>query len=461
MSIGSLGKTSVGTILLAVVAAVLLSIPAMADSQARIVRLSDVQGDVQIDRNIGQGYQKAFLNMPIIEGARLWAKDDGRAEIEFEDGSVLHIVPNTKVNFEQLSLQGSGGKVSTINLENGTLYLTCNAKSADDKFTVNFAGESTTVTQPAHFRVDLNDTAAELAVFKGDVEVSGPSGSVQLSKNHSASFDLLNDDKYSVAKNYEQDPYDQWDKAQNQYHDRYYSSNANSGSIPYGYGVSDLNYYGNYTMVPGYGYMWQPYFANMGWDPFSNGAWMWYPGSGYTWVSSYPWGWMPYRYGTWQFVPSYGWMWQPGGWNTWNSGLAVANPPQRFIPPQPPNVPGHQTVVVGRPPVSTANAPRRMTITAGSAGLGVPRGGVNNLPKVAMRAGQEGSVNVHTAAPTRAVFAPFESGFGARPTTSTGVRTGAPTAPSRATSGTHMPSSAGAHVGGAPSRSSGGTTPHK
>jgi len=32
-----------------------LTVPAFADSQARVVRLSLVQGDVQVDRNTGQG----------------------------------------------------------------------------------------------------------------------------------------------------------------------------------------------------------------------------------------------------------------------------------------------------------------------------------------------------------------------------------------------------------------------
>ena len=48
--------------------------------------------------------------------------------------------------------------------------------------------------------------------------------------------------------------------------------------------------------------MWQPYLVGAGWDPFMNGAWMWYPGAGYTWVSAYPWGWTPYRYGSWTYL---------------------------------------------------------------------------------------------------------------------------------------------------------------
>ena len=48
-----------------------LAVPSFADSQARIVRLSQVDGDVQIDRNTGQGYEKAFINLPVTQGAKL------------------------------------------------------------------------------------------------------------------------------------------------------------------------------------------------------------------------------------------------------------------------------------------------------------------------------------------------------------------------------------------------------
>ena len=42
--------------------------PAIAESHARIVRLSNVSGTVTIDRNTGDGPEKAILNMPVTEG---------------------------------------------------------------------------------------------------------------------------------------------------------------------------------------------------------------------------------------------------------------------------------------------------------------------------------------------------------------------------------------------------------
>src|ERR1700684_4507300 len=89
---------------LTALACALLALPALADSQARIVRLSDVQGSVQIDKNAGLGYENAFDNLPVTQGTRLHTRDNGRAEIEFEDGSTMRITPNTTVEFNKLGL---------------------------------------------------------------------------------------------------------------------------------------------------------------------------------------------------------------------------------------------------------------------------------------------------------------------------------------------------------------------
>src|ERR1700722_17413960 len=299
-------------ILLAVAACALLALPALADSQARIVRLSDVQGSVQIDKNTGLGFENAFLNLPITQGTQIRTHDRGRAEIEFEDGSTLRLTPNTTVEFSTLGLSDSGKRMSVINLVEGMAYVNWLGKSGDE-FSLNFSREKISLDHAAHFRVQTSTQIAKLAVFKGAVDVDGPAGKVTVGKNKAASFDANDIHKYTLAKNVEEAPLDSWDKEASSYHDQY----AKNNSSPYGYGASDLNYYGNYSNVPGYGMMWQPFFTGVGWDPFMNGAWSWYPGYGYMFASAYPWGWMPYRYGNWMFIPGSGWMWQPGGFNSW------------------------------------------------------------------------------------------------------------------------------------------------
>jgi hypothetical protein len=380
-------KWSLSSVLLVFGAAVLccfFAISAAADSQARIVRLSDIQGKVQIDRGTGQGLEKAFLNMPIPQGVKLKTADDGRAEVEFEDGTVIHLVPNSTLQFTELALRDSGAKVSTVHLQDGEAYFNFKGDKQDE-FTVTFQQEKTTLTHSAHFRVNVDDATSSLAVFSGDVQLSGPSGEVKLSKKQSATFDQANNDEYTVAKNIEPDSFDSWDKQQSEYHQRYQASSAYSS--PYSYGASDLNYYGSYMQVPGYGLCWQPYFTGMGWNPYMDGAWMAYPGFGYTWVSAYPWGWMPYHYGSWAFVPQYGWMWMPGNNLVgWNRLPQFVNPPRNYIPPRPPAMNGPAVVAVGRGPTPSSLLPgtrpgSHVALRGPSAGIGVPRG-VDNLGRI-------------------------------------------------------------------------------
>ena len=80
----------------------LISLPALADSHVRIVRLSYIEGGVQIDRDTGQ-YEKAIVNLPITEGFKVRTGADGRAEVEFEDGSTLRLASNTTVQIGRAS----------------------------------------------------------------------------------------------------------------------------------------------------------------------------------------------------------------------------------------------------------------------------------------------------------------------------------------------------------------------
>src|SRR5579859_5241207 len=175
------------SVLLSVAAFALLALPALADSQARIVRLSDVQGSVQIDKNSGMGFENAFLNLPITQGTQLKTRDTGRAEIEFEDGSTLRIAPNTTVDFSRLGLSESGQRISVVNLIEGMAYVNWLGKGGDD-FSLNFSREKLALDRAAHFRVETSTTASRLAVFKGDVDVDTPSGKLELAKKKTASF---------------------------------------------------------------------------------------------------------------------------------------------------------------------------------------------------------------------------------------------------------------------------------
>jgi hypothetical protein len=381
------------TILGAALVCALLALPAGAGSQARIVRLSDVQGRVQIDKNSGLGFESAFANLPITQGTQLRAGENGRAEIEFEDGSTLRITPNTAVRFSTLGSSDAGRRTSVIDLVEGKAYINWLGKSGDE-LTLNFSQERVELKQAAHFRVTSTSSMAEIASFKNELEVVGPSSSMKVGKKKSVTFDVNDNDSATLANNFDKDPYDEWDKQSVEYHDQYSKNN----STPYGYGYSDLSYYGGYRNVAGYGTLWQPFFAGGGWNPYMDGAWSFYPGMGFMWASAYPWGWMPYYYGNWMFVPGFGWGWQAGGWNTWRGGIHyVGAAAVGFHPPVAPSG-TVSTAVVGKGGAITAKGPvMRVNVTAGSAGLGLARGSVSNLHQLNTQVAKTGSVQLHAA----------------------------------------------------------------
>ena len=346
---------------------------------------------MQIDRRTGDGFESALQNLPVTEGTRIAAKDGGRVEIEFEDGSTLRLAPNSSVEFIRLSLRDSGGKNTELDLSEGTAYFNIDLGKRDD-FVVTLGRRTLNLQRSARFRATVDRSQALISVRHGEVEVLESNAEpIAISKNKTGTFDLTDPDRYNVAGGYEESPYEDWNDELDQYHSRNFNR-ARSDS-PYAYGFSDLNYYGSYSSDPGLGSCWRPYFASYGWDPFADGTWVWYPSFGYTWVSAYPWGWAPYRYGSWNYLQSSGWCWQPGGWNIWTPIPRFATGPVGWKPPVPP-ADGHGRVprLRGNPveggPASKFGDPSRRVVregpdgkilrpTTGEAGLGVPRGRIN------------------------------------------------------------------------------------
>lgn len=444
----------------AICVCVVLALPVFADSNVRIVRLSDVEGSVEIDRHSGQGFEKAILNMPITRESVLRTGDAGRAEVEFEDGTVVRLAPNTQVDFQQLSLRSSGARVSTIAVDQGTVYVNYRSRK-DDEFTVAVGGRDIPLRKSVHFRVDVSDQEVKLAVRDGQLELEGSDGTMKVKKDETATLDLDDNGRYVLAKGFAASDYDQWDKDRESYHDTY-ADNSAYNSYPY-YGRGDLNYYGSWYNVPGYGTMWQPYNIGAGWDPFySNGYWSYCPGFGYMYTSGYPWGWLPYRYGSWAYVPGWGWGWMPGPTWTVVGVPVVLNPPPGYYRPRPPIVtpnPGHPvptgTVAVVNPRprpvggVRTMNPSQEGIVAQPPAIKAIPPNGIaTTRPPVVREQVRPGMVVGGMGGAPRSIErvgpAPSSSGSQAAP------RSSAPSAPrSSAPSGSmHSGSSMGGHTGG-------------
>jgi predicted secreted protein len=374
--------------------------PASSNSKVRIVRLSEIKGEVQVDRQTGKGYESAMPNLPVVEGSKL-KTGNGVAEVEFEDNSTVRLAQNSEVEFPRLELLRSGAKASSVNVLQGTVYVSL-INTKGNEFIVKFGQQTINLPPDSHVRLQLAPSEANLAVMHGDAIVEQPSGNTTVGKNKTMTFNLAGQNPPVIAKSVVEQPLDKWDSDAVQYHKSY--ANASSfGNSPYSYGINDMNYYGSFVNASGCGggSMWRPYFTSASWDPFGSGAWAYYPSAGYSWVSPYPWGWTPYHYGSWSFCQGLGWGWRPGGaWmglanNTFASPSGFQNSfaTNRPRPPVRPPAAAQSTLVpvnLKAVPASSLGPKDTFVFRSNSAGLGVPRGSLGKLNSFSGQTAQRG-----------------------------------------------------------------------
>jgi len=156
---------NVRRVVLALASLLLLTLSVPAFASPRIVRLSYVAGDVRIDRNKAAGVEQAILNMPVVEGTRIYTVgDDARVEIEFENGSTMRMVGNGELAFRQLGSIDNGDKQSVVDMVKGTTYFDVKNHNGDD-FRVMLHDRDVTVRKNSHFRIQLEEPETTVAVF--------------------------------------------------------------------------------------------------------------------------------------------------------------------------------------------------------------------------------------------------------------------------------------------------------
>jgi hypothetical protein len=318
---------------------------APGQSQVRAVRLSDVEGKVQVFQGDTVAFDQAEPNMPAVEGMRFVTGDNGRLEIEFEDGSVARVTPDSSIRLTQLRRNADGSTVTQIDALTGLSYYELNGRGG--QYSIHFGADVATPVQSAVFRVTLDTAPSQLAVMHGAVHVDDGQGlSLDVHPSQTFQTDPQQPGEFTVAQNISADSWDQWNSDRDQSLAQLESSEsparASSGN-PDNPAWNDLDYYGNWYNLPGYGQVWSPAGVGASWDPFGVGSWGYYPNFGYTWISGYPWGWWPYHCGAWDYLDTYGWLWVPGncGWGFYGAGwypyATVWRVPNGYVPPPRPH----------------------------------------------------------------------------------------------------------------------------
>ena len=292
------------------------------NSHVRIVRLSFVEGTVTLQRPDISEWAEAPVNTPIQEGFRIATADGGFAEVEFENASTARLGQSSLLEFTQLALLPSGGKVNRMTLHEG--YGTFNViPQGDDYYEVKVGTATLVPRDKSCFRVDLDQGFLQVKVFKGSVEFQSPEGNGSLGRNTVLVIRPGEGQRLEVAQGFTKDAWDEWVEGREEVAQlarlRGAPTTTSAGVSDLFFGFLDLMFYGDWYSDPDYGHVWSPHVGH-GWNPYAAGRWCWYPRFGYTWISAEPWGWLPYHYGGWTHRRGLGWVWCPRHFGPWSPG---------------------------------------------------------------------------------------------------------------------------------------------
>src|SRR5215469_7338739 len=326
-------------LLLVFLAALFPSVPsASADSShARIIRLGVVTGDVRFaTKTHGDpltdsraDWSTAQLNLPIREGYVL-ATNNGRAEVEFENGTLAFLKENTVLEFYDPSLK-DGAFITRLVLRQGSASFHVNPVEGD-YFSVTGGDFTVEAGSRATFRLDNFDDGSTVELIVGHVNVLHQDETTRLEKGQSLSMKAGDLTSVNVGRVPEPDEFDHWVSGQVDTVSKANAATMQYTNSPYyAAGFGSLYSYGSWFSCGGYGFGWRPFGVGYGWSPFNDGQWIWDPAFGWTFASYQPWGWAPYHYGGWLFDSGCGgWFYSPPVVYGYYPGAGV--PIRRFPP---------------------------------------------------------------------------------------------------------------------------------
>jgi hypothetical protein len=281
---------------------------AQTDPPDRVARLNYVQGSVSFLPSGGDenDWVAATVNRPLTTGDRLWADANSRAELHI-GSTAIRMDASTGIFF--LDLDDTNVQ---IRLSDGSLIVRLRGLDPNNTFEVDTPNLAFSILRPGNYRIDAhpdnNDTI--VTVRQGEGEVVGGGRSWRLISDQQAefrgtdtlSYDLRDPDSYPLSD------FDRWARTRDGQEDRVVSARYVSPQMT---GYEDLDAYGQWRSVPGYGWSWFPAGVPAAWAPYRFGHWVWIAPWGWTWVEDEPWGFAPFHYGRWAFYSS-AWMWIPG-----------------------------------------------------------------------------------------------------------------------------------------------------
>src|SRR6185503_15231019 len=267
---------------------------ASAKEMPNAARIQRVDGDVALSNAQDNGaanaaseqWIAATANQPFSVGDRIYTRDNSRASLAFTGRNFARLNPNTSLDVLTLN-----DRRTQLALRDGSAVFDVGYLDRGDLFEVATPYGAVDFEQPGLYNVGIDNGQVLISVLSGLAQVVGLGGSGQISKgelltlvgttaaqavlsqidgrdagylvddHYGYQYPRYYDGRYRDYNTYLSDPY---------YFDPYRRNVSYQYANSYIPGLYDLDYYGDWQNVNGYGNCWAPR-VDAGWSPYQTG----------------------------------------------------------------------------------------------------------------------------------------------------------------------------------------------
>ena len=224
-----------------------------------VARVSLISGGVSFSRGDDPDqWDPADVNVPMTLGDRVWTGDGGRIELQVHGGNVVRLSAGTDLQALNLT-----DEVKQFSLALGTASIAVRRLSDNEVFEIDTPNAAITLERPGDYRLDVDaDGNTRVQVRDGRAIASAGGGQVPLAAGQQFDVAGIDAPRYDVAALPPPDGWDRWVADRNRRIAQARSYQYVTADIA---GVEDLDRYGRWRQVPGFGWAWSPASVETGW----------------------------------------------------------------------------------------------------------------------------------------------------------------------------------------------------
>lgn len=267
-----------------------------------VARISLIFGDVSTQRGDTGDWSATSINAPVVRGDQVATGEKSRTEVQLDYANMVRLAGHSQIKIADLTR-------SRIQIQVAQGYANYSMfKGGEAEVEIDTPNVAVRPLKPGRYRVQVgSDAQTDVIVREGEAEITTPQGSTRVREGEMITIRGTDNPEYKISGAPDKDDWDRWNKDRDNV---IREADGPRKTNRYYTGAADLDGYGRWVYVPGYGNVWQPY-QQAAWAPYQTGRWVWEPYYGWTWVSYEPWGWAPYHYGRWLYYGN-NWCWWPG-----------------------------------------------------------------------------------------------------------------------------------------------------